>query len=171
MQLFYLTCFIFGVLFTAVSFFGLIDDLSDGHSALHWGPFHLSLPGALAFTTWFGAVGYLLLGLSAFPLPLIFLLAFLAGGFSGLLVNLFLAKVRAGDRKLDPQTYRLEGRIAHVTVGIPENGVGEIVLTLAGSRRSEAASSTDGRAIPHGAEVAITDYRHGVAIVHPMDSN
>ncbi|HEY9765668.1 MAG TPA: hypothetical protein V6C82_04860 [Chroococcales cyanobacterium] len=171
MQLFFFTFFLFGVLFTAVSFFGLVGHGHLGHGHSDGGPFHLSLPGAIAFTTWFGAVGYLLMGLPAFPLPLVFFMAVLAGGISGLLVDLFLNKVISGDRKMDSQNYRLAGRIAHVTVSIPENGVGEIVLSLAGSRRSEAASSTDGRAIPHGADVAITDYRHGVAIVHPMDSD
>jgi len=82
-------------------------------------------------------------------------------------VSLFLRMVLAGERTMDPATYRLEGTIARVTVGIPEGGTGEIVFTKAGARRSEAARSLSGRAVPRGTEVVVVEYERGVATVQP----
>lgn len=168
LQLFFLTCFLFGVLFAGGSLLGLVDDL--GHLHAHGHDFHLhwSLPGAIAFITWFGATGYLLVRFT--PLYLTLGCALAAGIAGGTLMHLILAKIRAGDRRMDAAEYSLEGKIAQVTVSIPEQGVGEVVLALAGSRRSEAARSTEGQAIPQGSEVVIAEYRDGFALVTPLDS-
>jgi membrane protein implicated in regulation of membrane protease activity len=51
----------------------------------------------------------------------------------------------------------LRGTRGEVTVAIPENGVGEITLTAGGERTAHIARSADGRAIPLGTEVVITN--------------
>ena len=51
----------------------------------------------------------------------------------------------------------LRGTRGEVTVAIPENGVGEITLTAGGERTTHIARSADGRAIPAGTEVVITN--------------
>ena len=51
----------------------------------------------------------------------------------------------------------LRGSHGEVTVGIPENGVGEIMLTAGGERTTHIARSADGRAIPAGTEIVITN--------------
>jgi hypothetical protein len=99
---------------------------------------------------------------------LLALVAALAGGLlAAVFVGGFIAKIREGDRPIDPAAYRLEGSIAKVSVSIPENGVGEIIFTLADRRRSEAARSEHGQAIPRETEVAILSYDNGVATVAP----
>ncbi|HEX2032881.1 MAG TPA: hypothetical protein VHS99_01730 [Chloroflexota bacterium] len=127
----------------------------------------LNFASLVAFLTWFGAAGYALVRFAAWPLLLAILAAVLAGSAGALLIALFLGKVMAGERVLDPRDDRLPGTLARVTVSIPDHGVGEIVFTKAGRRRSEAARSVTGRAIPRGTEVVILDYSRGVAGVQP----
>ncbi|MBX6341462.1 MAG: hypothetical protein IRY97_03315, partial [Thermomicrobiaceae bacterium] len=129
----------------------------------------LNASSLLAFLTWFGAAGYLLLAVAGWPLLLVLPVAILAGLAAALLIGLFLGKIIGGERVMDPRAYRLEGTVARVTVSIPAGGVGEIVFTKAGARRSEAARSLIGRAIPRETEVVIVDYDRGVAAVQTLD--
>ncbi|HEU5315779.1 MAG TPA: hypothetical protein VFX49_06680, partial [Chloroflexota bacterium] len=141
-----------------------------GETAFHLfdalAPF-LNASSALAFLTWFGAAGYLALHFAAWPLPLVLLAAVAAGVAGAALLGAFLRKVMAGEQVLDPRDFRMEGTLARVTVGIPEHGAGEIVFAKAGRRRSEAARSEDGQAIPRGTEVVVLRYERGVAHVQP----
>jgi membrane protein implicated in regulation of membrane protease activity len=50
----------------------------------------------------------------------------------------------------------LVGRPAEVSVAIPGNGVGQVVLSVAGERSEHIARSQDGSARPRGAAVVIT---------------
>jgi membrane protein implicated in regulation of membrane protease activity len=129
----------------------------------------LNASSALAFLTWFGAVGYLALRFGSWALPIALLLALLAGSAGALLLGAFLRKVMAGEQTLDPHDFRLEGTLAKVTVTIPDSGAGEIVFTKAGRRRSEAARSATGQAISRGTEVLVLRYERGAAHVQPWD--
>jgi membrane protein implicated in regulation of membrane protease activity len=125
----------------------------------------LNVSSILAFLTWFGAAGFLLLHFGAFSLVIVLLAALLAGLAAATLIALFLRKLLQGERIMNPADYRLEGTLARVTVTIPAGGVGEVVFTKAGTRRSEAARSETGQAIPRGTEVVILSRQHGVASV------
>lgn len=140
---------------------------SPGHARGPHGVPLFSLSSLLASLTWFGATGYLLLRFGGWPLVLALPAALLAGVAGWLLLASFLARVLAGERAMDPRDYRLDGTVARVSVGIPSQGVGEIVFAKAGGRRSEAARGLGGRPIPRGAEVLILDYARGVAVVQP----
>jgi membrane protein implicated in regulation of membrane protease activity len=129
----------------------------------------LNASSLLAFLTWFGAVGYLTLRFAGWALPLALLAALLAGAAGALLLGTFLRKVLAGEEVLDARDFRLEGTLARVTVSITEHGAGEVVFEKAGRRRSEAARSDDGRAIPRGTEVVILRYARGTAHVQPWN--
>jgi len=59
----------------------------------------------------------------------------------------------------------LVGRTAEVTVGIPEGGVGQITITIAGERSSHIARPSDGKPIGMGSEVVITALRGDSVIV------
>src|SRR5438552_6869696 len=78
-----------------------------------------SVIGAL---TWFGAAGYLLLRLGDLALPAVLLGALIAAGAGWYLVARFLGLVLTGERVMDPEDYRLEGTVGHVTVSIPPGG-------------------------------------------------
>jgi hypothetical protein len=198
METVFLGCFLFGLVFSAASFALGFAGAQAGHAhgdghhlpLPHWGHGHghgaahahghgdagarqpllaVSLSSVVAFVAWFGAGGYALLRLGA-PSPLALAVAVLAGLAGGYAVSRFLATLRAGERVMDPEEYRLVGTVARVTVGIPSGGVGEIVFTKAGSRRSEAARAARGQAIPRQTEVVVTGYDRGVATVEPWES-
>ncbi len=212
METFFLACFAFGALFTALSaVIGLAHTAVPGADAGHFGHFGQAAHGAhaphighgahgagaigthagvetggglhladvlapflnasslLAFLTWFGAAGYLALQFGGWALPFGLAAALLAGIAGAVLLGAFLRKVMAGEVTLDPRDYRLEGTLARVTVSIPESGAGEIVFAKAGRRRSEAARSATGQAIPRGTEVVIMRYARGAAHVQPWE--
>jgi hypothetical protein len=188
----FLGCFLFGVVFT-----GLTTLLGAASSAVHVGHFlghgwhgphihhghangyangHLDQPlflfgvsSLVAFLTWFGAAGYVLTRWFDWPLLATLVLGIGAGLAAAVLVARFLALLRAGERVMDPRDFRLVGTVARVTIGIPGDGVGEIVFTKAGARRSEAARGLNGAPIPRDTEVVVTGYERGVATVQPWD--
>jgi hypothetical protein len=142
----------------------------NGHAEYAHGRLPLfNVSSLLAFLTWFGAAGYLLSRFAGWPLVAAIPAATAAGVGGWLLMALFLAQVLAGEREMDPREYRLAGTIARVTVSIPANGVGEIVFTKAGVRRSEAARSLHSLPIPRDTEVLILDYARGIASVQPWN--
>lgn len=128
-----------------------------------------SLSSLLAFLTWFGAAGYLLLAFAGWNVILAALVAIVAGAAGAFIIAMVLGKIMAGERVMDPRDYELEGTIARVTVGISAGGVGEIVFSMAGARRSEAARGIDNQAIPRETEVVVVDYSKGVAAVETWD--
>ena len=136
---------------------------ADRGSSLPW----LNGSALMAFLTCFGAAGYLLTRLSEWAVPAVLLGALIGGAAGAYLVARFLGLVLAGEREMDPEDYRLEGTVAQVTVSIPRGGTGEVVFSKVGARRSEAARSLGGSPIPRGAEVVITRYVDGKAIVQP----
>lgn len=175
METTFLACFLFGVLFSAVSAFGFldsgthgdhVDDASvSGHHLLRY----FNLTSLVAFCAWFGAAGYLLLKFAHWPLLVALPLAMVAGMAAAWIVRTFVAKVRASERVLNPRHYLIEGTLAKVTVSIPADGVGEVVFAMAGTRRSEGARSVSGQEIGREREVVITGYEKGVALVQPLD--
>lgn len=61
----------------------------------------------------------------------------------------------------------LVGKSAHVSVAIPQGGVGQIALTFAGERSEHIARAADGQAMPRGAEVVITNLQGDSVVVAP----
>ena len=193
MELFFLGCFAFGLLFTLASLvLGFVGGgfghgghapsghmghghgghLADGHADSHAAAHHVGLPllnasSALGALTWFGAAGYLLTTLGDLALPLALLGALAVGALAWYLVARFLGLILKGEVEMNPDDYRLEGTVGRITVSIPVGGTGEIVFTKAGLTRSEAARAVGGEAIARGAEVVITAYAKGFATVQP----
>ena len=187
METTFLVCFAFGALFTAVStVLGLAHTSGPGADLGHFGHLRhvphagfarlpvplvalLNASSLLAFLTWFGAAGYVALRFGGWSLLPALGGAALAGLVGALMLGLFLRKVEAGEQVLDPRAYQLEGTLARVTVTVPADGAGEVVFVKAGRRRSEAARSAGGAAIPRGTEVVILRYARGAAHVPPWD--
>ncbi len=59
----------------------------------------------------------------------------------------------------------LVGQTAEVTIGIPERGVGQVTVTVAGERSMHIARPADGRPIAPGTEVVITALRGDSVLV------
>lgn len=175
METVFLACFLFGALFSAVSAFTFLDSATlgdhfddasvSGHDLFRF----FNLTSLVAFCTWFGAAGFLLLKFAHWPVLFAIPVAMSAGLAAAWIMGTFLSKVRASERVLNPRHYQLEGTIATVTVSIPAQGVGEVVFPMAGTRRSEGARSVTGEAIAREREVVITGYEEGMALVQPLD--
>ena len=170
-----LGCFLFGLVFSALSLLfgdlGIGGDGSAGEVGVGGDGLPLvNLSTILAFVAWFGGVGYLVRRGAEWSAPISVLLG-VAGGVAGAMaVAWFLRRVVApNDRALDPADYRLPGTVARVTSSIRAGGTGEVIYEQAGVRQVSAARATDGRAIPHGAEVVVVRALGGVALVEPAD--
>jgi hypothetical protein len=61
--------------------------------------------------------------------------------------------------------YEMVGVLGRLTQPIREGGIGEIVYTQGGTRKSCGARSADGVSMEKGAEVVVTAYERGIASV------
>jgi membrane protein implicated in regulation of membrane protease activity len=192
----YLFCFLVGTSLSVLSFlagaihlhlpFKLHLPFHGGHAGAgvhHAGGFagggsarggmHISWFNAstvLAFLAWFGGTGYLLTKYSHVVSLLIVLLATFAGLAAGWIVLRFLLKlVGPSDEPLREEDRRIIGALAKVSMTIRENGTGEIIFPLGGSRTCSGARSEDGTPIEKGAEVVIEKYEQGIAYVKRWD--
>jgi membrane protein implicated in regulation of membrane protease activity len=184
---FYLICFIVGLVLSFVSMFGGFAHLHLGHThgaGLHLakgGHVHQGNPGnnpgrgwaaingftVTAFLCWFGGAGYLMERFGGLAVPLV-AIASCASGFVGAAI-LWAALFRfllPRERVLTAEETEMAGVLAKVSDQIREgSGIGEIIFSQTGARRSSAAKSEDGRGIERGAEVVVLRYERGVAYV------
>ncbi len=191
MQQFFLGCFAFGLVFTVASFLlgafggghGLhipgLDGLlghgdagghgAGGHPGTGISPFNLSTISA--FLTWFGGAGFLLERYSSFAGTLIVVLATASGLVGGGIIFVTLARYVAPRlTEMRPEDYQIVGTAARISSPIRAGGTGEIVYTLAGTRRSDGARCVSGEALERGAEVVILKVERGIAYVERWDS-
>jgi hypothetical protein len=180
----YLFCFLVGATLSVFSFLaGAIHlhlpfnihlpfhapQVGHAHGASHGGGAHISWFNAstvLAFLAWFGGVGYLMTNYSHVETFFIVAIASMAGITAGWVVLRFLiALVGPGDEPLREEDRRVIGSLGTVSMTIRENGTGEIIYPLGGTRRCSGARSEDGKPIEKGAEVVIERYEKGIAYV------
>ena len=129
-------------------------------------PSFFNFATATAFLAWLGGAGYLLSRYTE-VWPVAGLLAAIASGVAGAaLVFLFMAKVLwSPHENLDPADYDIVGALGVVSSPIREQGTGEILYSLAGSRHVSGARSDDGRQIANGVDVVVVRYQNGLAYV------
>ncbi|SRR5579872_5946930 len=172
----YLVCFFVGFALSLLSVLGTFH-LHLGIIHFHVGHVHVPHGGAgsdmpflnfgtiVAFLAWFGGAGYLLTVYS----PLWFIAALIvsiAVGLAGAaLVFAIVKKFMGEDRPLDPEDYRMEGVLGRLSNPIRVGGIGEMIFSQEGTRRSAPARSEDGTAIPNDTEVVVTRYEQGIAYV------
>lgn len=120
----------------------------------------------MAFLAWFGGTGYLLTSQFrwlALPSIAVSTIAGLAGAsLVFLLMSRVLWSPHENMRIADSQIIGVLGR---VTQPIRADGIGELIYSSGGTRRSCGARSADGRPIEKGAEVIVTAYERGIASV------
>ena len=181
---FYLFCFLVGFSLSVLSFLaGAVHiHVPFKWHLPHWGGLakgglskggssgaHISWLNAstfMAFLAWFGGTGYILTRHSHLFALLSFAIAALAGLFAGWAVFKFLVKlVRTSDLPMTSEDRRVEGALGTLSMPIRENGTGEIIFALGGTRRCAGARSGDGKPIEKGAEVVIERYEMGIAYV------
>ena len=179
----YLVCFVLGFVLSVLAAFTGLGRLHIGH--IHFGHAHakvhahakaggqlsalngITLP---AFLCWFGGAGYLLHQYSPFYAPLVLLLAVIAGlAGAGIIYMALFRFLIPHERVLSPEDTRMDGVVARISDEIRAGGIGEIIFSQTGARRSAAARSESGAPIPRGTEVVVLRYVRGVAYVSPLN--
>jgi hypothetical protein len=193
METFYLICFGVGLLFSLLAFVSGSGHLHIGHLHLHAAHVragharlgHASAakpgspggsPSALngftlpAFLCWFGGTGYLMAHAGVLPALAVLFFASVSGlAGASLLYGVIFKLLLPRERVLSREDTEMAGVVARISQQIRPNGIGEILFSQTGARRSSAARSEDGTAIPRGAEVLVLRYERGVAYVRPWD--
>lgn len=177
----YLVCFVLGVVLSLLAAFSGLGRIHFGHFQPHATHVpvrsgHLHLPAfngftLAAFLCWFGGAGYLLDRYSSLIGPFVMLAAALAGALGACFFYVLIFKVvLPRERVLSPDDTRMEGTLARVSdeVRAPA-GIGEILFSQAGTRRSAPARSEDGGRIARDTEVVVLRYERGVAYVRPLE--
>ena len=186
MASFFIICFATGLVLSLLS-------LMSGFGHLHLGQFHVghhhfghaahghgahgngissvNMFTVLAFVTWFGGAGYLLMRTTFFGEQLVVLLASISGlAGAGLLWAALFKVLLPHEHVMDASETEMSGVVARVTNGIRDGGgIGEIIFSQTGARRAAAARSDDGNAIERGAEVIVIRYERGIAYVRRWD--
>jgi membrane protein implicated in regulation of membrane protease activity len=143
--------------------------LSHGHAeagGLGW----LNFSAIIVFVTWFGGAGFVMNALGA-PAWVALPLALLGGIIGYFAILLFFSKVLYASQTplMNTYDYNLTGTVARVSSPIFEHGVGEVIYTKFGTRRSAPARSMDGRPFAKETQVVILRYENGVAYVEDLD--
>jgi len=147
-----------GLLFLLVMLF--VGDLFGDHDVDHpdldhdGGPSFLSVRVMAAFTTAFGVGGVL---------GRFYELSHPVSSGIGVVVGLAMATVvwqfgRLLHSQQASSEIRMVDLVGHpgvTTIAIPEGGAGEVTLTVRGERSAHIARSSDGSAIPRGADVVV----------------
>lgn len=188
--IFYLVCFLVGVILSLLSFLGGTwhvphlhlhvphAHVPHGHIAVPHGAPHggahagggempvLNFGTITAFLAWFGGTGYLLTRYSTLVVSVILLIAIALGIVGAAIIFWFVAKLlMKHDRDLDPADYERVGVLGRIVSPIRAGGTGEIVFSQEGTRHTSGARSESGEALERGAEVIITRYEKGIAYV------
>jgi hypothetical protein len=183
METFYLVCFGVGLCLSVLAVFGGAGHMHLGHMRI--GHFHAGKPGGghglmaaingftvPAFLAWFGGTGYLMLHAGVLPLLVILLFATVSGMGGATLVYVVLYKILLPrERVLTQEDTEMTGVVARVSDQIRPGGVGEILYSQLGARKSAAARSEDGLPIPRNAEVVVLRYEHGIAYVRAWEDS
>lgn len=182
----YLTCFGIGLALSVLAFAGGFLHLHIGHwhvgghgHALgkgtmsgHAGTLLAPLNGftVVAFLCWFGGTGYLLTHGRVLGWPFVLILAVLSGLAGAGLVFWFLVRVLLPrEQTLEPADTPLVGVLGRVSAAVPSNGVGEMLYTQNGARRSMPICAEDGMPIHRNAEVVVLRYQRGIGYVRRWD--
>lgn len=163
----YLIAFIAGLLLAVrIMFFGAERRRIRSIDGL---PLRRSEPAISAFLVMFGVAGYLLTRPGRLPPAAGVGAAVVLGALWAVLVTRLAIATARVQPEHDPDDPRfvLQGHVAVVTVDIPPDGAGTIILGDADGRRSLAARAIDGQAIGAGLEVCIERVEEGIAFVEP----
>jgi hypothetical protein len=192
---FYLICFAFGFLLSAISFIagglrwhlhlphfphggghvaaghapmahGNAGNGTAAHAGHHAPVSPFNFVSLTAFLAWFGGTGFLLTRFSSIWFALGLVIAMGAGLFGAAIVFLFLTRVLIShEENMDSADYEMVGVLGRISMPIRENGTGEIIYSQAGTRRTCGARSEDGSALEKGAEIMVARYEKGIAYV------
>ncbi|MEK4063575.1 MULTISPECIES: protease [unclassified Paenibacillus] len=167
MQTLYLGCLALSVIFAVVSVVvgDLIGNVLDG--IFDVASFDFLNPAVLAGgVTVFGGAGILLTRYSRLEDGAVLALSLLIAAFMG--VVLYLGVVKPMDKSEMSNGFsmsELPGKIGEITVPIPAQGYGEIMVKFGAGNSLHTAASFEQLSLPAGIKVVVVEVREGVALV------
>ena len=174
----FLGCFVVGFVLSALSFaFGIVDmhvqfpwephvHVGSAHAGHMQGLGPINFATLTAFVAWFGGAGYLLVTQFRWLTVPALVAAVPVGLMGSGIVFLLMAKVLwSPHENMQLADYHMVGVLGRLTQPIRAGGIGELVYTQGGTRKSCGATSADGSAIEKGTEVVVTAYERGIASV------
>lgn len=153
----YWICLGIGLLFSLVTFFA--GDAPDLDGLLETGGADfLNTTTIAAFVASFGGAGVLVVAYSSLAV-LAGLAVSLCAAFlvSAAIQFLYVRPMQRAERSVAFSVKELVGRTARVTIPIPADGYGEVMLGVGGSNVCQIARSNDGTQIPTGTEVVVVE--------------
>jgi hypothetical protein len=174
----FLGCFVIGFVLSVASFaLGAVH--AHFHIHVPWGHhvhgnmFHrgsavgpVNFATLTAFLAWFGGTGFLLTSeFRWLALPAVGL-AIVAGLCGSSIIFWIMARVLwSPDENMQSADYHMVGVLGRLSQPIRAGGIGEIIYSHGGARKSCGARTDDGMAIEKGSEVVVTGYNRGIATV------
>ncbi|UOQ42932.1 protease [Halobacillus salinarum] len=170
MTAFFWGCLIFGLLFALLTVVvgDLISDLFDGMFEFLSmdGPQYIQPMVVVGFITTLGGSGILLHDYTSLPQFLSLTAAILIGLIISILVYfLYVKPMNKAESSTGFSYDELKGKAAEVTIAIPAQGYGEIMLVVGGSNTTQIAQGIEKEAIPGGEKVVIVDVEDHTALV------
>jgi len=177
---FFLGCFVIGFMLSALSFaLGAMQahlhihvpwghhihgDIFHGVQANAVGPINFAT--MTAFLAWFGGSGYLLTSELRWLAAPAVLLSIVIGLIGAAIVFWLMAKVLwSPNENMQSADYHMVGVLGRVSQPIRAGGIGELIYSHGGARKSCGARTDDGSALARGSEVVVTGYERGIATV------
>ncbi|WP_019912378.1 hypothetical protein [Paenibacillus sp. HW567] len=171
MQTLYLGCLALGVIFAVVSV--LVGDLigSALHGVFDVVTFHWISPAVLAGgITVFGGAGLLLTRYSSLENGPILALALLTAAFMAVVMYLGVVKpMNRSEMSSGFSMSELPGKIGEVTVPVPAEGYGEIMVKFGAANSLHTAAGFDHHPLPAGCKVVVVEVKEGVALVSEFE--
>jgi hypothetical protein len=172
----YLTCFGIGLGLSVVSFFAGGLHLHGGHVHVRG---HLGKGGhgslfnpfsMMAFLCWFGGAGYLISRSNVLGAAAVLLISIVSGTAGAALVLWFLVGVlMPAEKTLESEDTEMTGVTGRLSAAIPKGGVGELIYSQNGARRSAIVKSEEGEPLARDTEVVVMRYAKGVGYVRRWD--
>lgn len=150
--------------FLGDAFDGLLDAISfDGFDFLH----PMTLVGGI---TLFGGVGLMLTKFTSIePLPAGILSGVAAVLFAILVFFAYVKPMKNTESSMGFSIRELVGRTAEVTIPIPANGYGEVLVKLGAQHTYQIAAADDNEAIQSGRTVVVVREADGTLYVTAME--
>ncbi|ALS22335.1 MULTISPECIES: NfeD family protein [Paenibacillus] len=163
-----------GVLFALVTvvFGDLLSSAIDGMFDWMSGDVLHYLQPMVLFSglTVLGGSGILLTKYSPLAAAAVLFLSLLAAVLSGTLIFfLYVKPMQNTENSLAFSMQDLVGRIGEVSVPIPAQGCGEVVMQMGGGVTNQIAESFDGNSIEAGARVVTVEVKDGTLFVTRLD--
>jgi membrane-bound ClpP family serine protease len=90
--------------------------------------------------------------------------------FSLLLYFTVIRTMENAESSLSFSIHNVVGLLGEVSIPIPAQGYGEVLLSMSGGLSNQIAASSEGTAIPSGSRVVIVSVKEGILFVVPFET-